>query len=76
VRREALRARSAVREPVTLSGFLARSAEEYGGRPFVITDERTASYVEIDRYRPMVTGGSTSTVAVTWPSRVASSRHC
>ena len=41
-RRAALRARFAVWEPLTLSGFLARSAREYGDRPFVITDERTA----------------------------------
>ena len=37
-----LRPRFAVWEPLTLSGFLARSAREYGDRPFVITDERTA----------------------------------
>jgi fatty-acyl-CoA synthase len=42
-RRAALRARYPEWEPVTLSGFLDRSAEKYGDRPFVITDERTAS---------------------------------
>ena len=45
-RRAALRARFPVWEPVTLSGFLARSAGKYGDRPFVITDERTVSYAE------------------------------
>ena len=29
-----------------------------------------------DRYPPMVTGGSRSSVAITWPSSAASSRHC
>jgi fatty-acyl-CoA synthase len=47
-RRAALDARFPVWEPVTLSGFLTRSAQSYRDRPFVITDERTASYAEID----------------------------
>jgi len=56
-RREALRARFAVWEPVTLSGFLARSAREYGDRPFVVTDERTASYAEIDAWATELADG-------------------
>lgn len=56
-RREALRARFPVWEPVTLSGFLARSAEKYGDRPFVITDERTASYAEIDAWATRLADG-------------------
>jgi fatty-acyl-CoA synthase len=56
-RRAALRARFAVWEPVTLSEFLARSAREYGDRPFVITDERTASYAEIDAWATELADG-------------------
>jgi fatty-acyl-CoA synthase len=56
-RREALRARFPVWEPVTLSGFLTRSAEKYGDRPFVITDERTASYAEIDAWATRLADG-------------------
>ncbi len=56
-RREALRARFPRWEPVTLSGFLARSAEKYGDRPFVITDERTASYAEIDAWATRLADG-------------------
>jgi fatty-acyl-CoA synthase len=56
-RREALRARFPVWEPVNLSGFLTRSAEKYGDRPFVITDERTASYAEIDAWATRLADG-------------------
>ena len=56
-RRAALRARYPVWEPVTLSGFLTRSAEKYGDRPFVITDERTASYTEIDAWATRLADG-------------------
>ena len=56
-RREALRARFPVWEPVTLSGFLTRSAEKYGDRPFVITDERTATYAEIDAWATRLADG-------------------
>jgi len=56
-RRAALRARFAVWEPVTLSEFLARSAREYGDRPFVITDERTVSYAEIDAWATELADG-------------------
>jgi fatty-acyl-CoA synthase len=44
-------------EPVTLSGFLTRSAGKYGDRPFVITDERTASYAEIDAWATRLADG-------------------
>jgi fatty-acyl-CoA synthase len=56
-RRAALRAGFPVWEPVTLSGFLTRSAEKYGDRPFVITDERTASYAEIDAWAARLADG-------------------
>jgi fatty-acyl-CoA synthase len=56
-RRAALRARFPVWEPVTLSGFLTRSAEKYRDRPFVITDERTASYAEIDAWASRLADG-------------------
>ena len=56
-RRAALRARFPVWEPVTLSGFLTRSAGKYGDRPFVITDERTASYAEIDAWATRLADG-------------------
>jgi fatty-acyl-CoA synthase len=56
-RRAALRARFPVWEPVTQSGFLARSAGKYGDRPFVITDERTASYAEIDAWATRLADG-------------------
>ena len=56
-RRAALRARFPVWEPVTLSGFLTRSARKYGDRPFVITDERTASYAEIDAWATRLADG-------------------
>jgi fatty-acyl-CoA synthase len=56
-RRAALRARFGVWEPVTLSGFLTRSVQNFGDRPFVITDERTASYAEIDAWATRLAGG-------------------
>ena len=56
-RRAALRSRFPVWEPVTLSRFLGRSAGEYGDRPFVITDERTASYAEIDAWATELADG-------------------
>jgi fatty-acyl-CoA synthase len=49
-RRAALRAHFPVWRPATLSEFLRRSAAEYGGRPFVITDDRTVSYAGIDSW--------------------------
>ena len=56
-RRAALDARFPVWEPVTLSGFLTRSAQSYRDRPFVITDERTASYAEIDAWASRLADG-------------------
>jgi fatty-acyl-CoA synthase len=56
-RRVALLTRFPVWEPVTLSRFLARSAGEYGDRPFVITDERTVSYAQIDAWATELADG-------------------
>jgi fatty-acyl-CoA synthase len=56
-RRAALLARYPGWEPLTLGRFLARSAGEYGDRPFVITDERTASYAEIDAWATELADG-------------------
>jgi fatty-acyl-CoA synthase len=47
-RREALRARFPVWRPATLSQFLRRCAAEYSQRPFVITDDATMTYSDVD----------------------------
>jgi fatty-acyl-CoA synthase len=47
-RREALRARFPVWRPATLSQFLRHCAAEYGERPFVITDDATMTYSDVD----------------------------
>ncbi len=41
----------------TLSDLLAVSAERFGDRPFVITDERTASYAEVDQWATRLADG-------------------
>jgi fatty-acyl-CoA synthase len=56
-RRAVLRARFPVWAPVTLSEFLHRAAAEYGDRPFVLTDERTASYAEVDAWASELADG-------------------
>jgi fatty-acyl-CoA synthase len=56
-RRAALRARFPAWEPVTLSEFLRRCAAEYGDRPFVITDDRTVSYAEVDAWASELADG-------------------
>ena len=56
-RRAALLDRFAVWEPVTLSDFLHRTAAEYGDRPFVITDERSVSYAEVDAWASELADG-------------------
>jgi fatty-acyl-CoA synthase len=56
-RRAALRVRFPVWAPVTLSEFLRRSAAEYGDRPFVLTDERAASYAEVDAWASELADG-------------------
>jgi enoyl-CoA hydratase/carnithine racemase len=56
-RRAVLRARFPVWAPVTLSEFLHRAAAEYGDRPFVLTDERTASYAEVDAWADELADG-------------------
>jgi fatty-acyl-CoA synthase len=48
-RRGALAAAWPVWRPVTLSQFLRQSADRYGERPFVLTDDRTFSYADVDR---------------------------
>lgn len=45
-RRSVIRARFETWTPPTLDGWLAHCADEYGDRPFVITDQRTISYRE------------------------------
>ena len=44
-------------EPSTLGGFLRRQAERYGDRPFVITDDRTVSYAEVDAWATRLADG-------------------
>jgi fatty-acyl-CoA synthase len=56
-RRAALRDRFPVWRPATLSEFLRGSAAEYGDRPFVITDERTVSYAEVDAWASELADG-------------------
>jgi fatty-acyl-CoA synthase len=56
-RRAALQARFPVWQPATLSEFLRRSAAEYPGRPFVITDNRTVSYAGIDSWAAELADG-------------------
>jgi fatty-acyl-CoA synthase len=56
-RREALRSRFPVWRPATLSEFLRRSAAEYGDRPFVITDDRSVSYAEVDAWASELADG-------------------
>jgi fatty-acyl-CoA synthase len=56
-RRAALRTRFPVWRPATLSEFLRRSAAEYGDRPFVITDERSVSYAEVDAWASELADG-------------------
>ena len=56
-RRTALASRFRSWEPVTLDQFLRRSAAEFGGRPFVITDDRTISYAEADAWADRLADG-------------------
>lgn len=46
-RREALTARFPAWVPASLDGFLDRCAAEFGERPLVITDDRTATYDDV-----------------------------
>lgn len=56
-RREALAARHATWQPVTLSDLLARTAAAWGDRPLVITDDRTWTYAEIDDWTTRLADG-------------------
>jgi fatty-acyl-CoA synthase len=47
-RREALRARFPTWQPATLSGFLRTCTAQYGARPFVIADDATMTYADVD----------------------------
>jgi len=56
-RRAALRNRFPVWHPATLSEFLHRTAAQYGDRPFVITDERSVSYAEVNAWASELADG-------------------
>lgn len=56
-RRAVLAARFPEWVPATLAEFLRRSAAEFGERPFVITDDRTASYAEVDAWATRLADG-------------------
>ncbi|HWJ82463.1 MAG TPA: AMP-binding protein [Nocardioides sp.] len=59
-RRAALRDRFPAWTPQTLDGWLDTCAGEHGGRPFVITDERTLTYREVaEESRRLADGLST-----------------
>ena len=56
-RRSALEARYPTWEPTPLGGFLRRQAARYGDRPFVITDDRTVTYAEVDAWATRLADG-------------------
>ncbi len=56
-RRAELERRYPVWEPSTLGAFLHRQAERYADRPFVITDDRTLTYAEVDRWATALADG-------------------
>ena len=60
-RRDALEARFPVWDEVTLGERLRRSAEEFGDRPFVIADDRTVSYHEVDAWATRLADGLVAT---------------
>jgi fatty-acyl-CoA synthase len=59
-RRGVLEARHPTWSPTTLGSFLTRSAQEFGDRPLVITDERSATYDEIDAWATRLADGLAS----------------
>jgi fatty-acyl-CoA synthase len=59
-RRRILEARYPTWNPTTLGSFLTRSAQEFGDRPLVITDERMATYDEIDGWATRLADGLAS----------------
>ncbi len=57
LRRQAMEDRHKVWEPCTLGEMLTRAAKSFGDRPFVITDERTVTYDEIDAWATRLADG-------------------
>ena len=56
-RRAALLGQYADWTPATLSEFLSRQAARHGDRPLVMTDDRTASYAEVDAWATELADG-------------------
>jgi fatty-acyl-CoA synthase len=56
-RRSRLRARHRSWVPRTLGGWLDDCADEFGGRPFVVTDEHTITYSETARWADQLADG-------------------
>jgi len=56
-RRDALARRHPTWEPRTLDQFLAGCASEFGDRPLVLTDERTSTYRDVDRWATRLADG-------------------
>lgn len=56
-RRDALRRRFAVWSPMTLHERLGHCADEFADRPFVITDDRTVTYAEVDAWSRRLADG-------------------
>ena len=58
----------------TESAAVSAAASAIGNTTFAALKKARRSGLTC--YRPVVAGGSISTVAITWPSSAASSRHC
>ncbi len=56
-RRHALSARYPTWTPRTMGGLLKASADAYAERPFVITDDRTVTYAEVDAWATRLADG-------------------
>lgn len=56
-RRDALRRRFPEWTPMTLHERLGHCADEFAGRPFVITDDRTVTYAEVDGWSRRLADG-------------------
>lgn len=59
-RRAALETRHPVWEPTTLDGLLTRASAEFADRPFVITDDRSTTYGEVDDWTTRLADGLTA----------------
>ena len=59
-RRRELRACYPVWEPATLGGFLRRQAARHGDRPFVIGDDETLTYADVDERATKLADGLAS----------------